>query len=217
MRRRFTISGNARWQQGNVDAAITNYKNALNIQSNYPDAENNLGSALLQKNEVAQAILHFQKALQLNPGDAQIHNNLGSAEFANAETRMKRSQQFQTAVQLDPHYARAHYNLGNALLQNADPREAIIQYGLALQSNPDDTQTLNNLALVLATCRQDSLRDGSKAVELAQRADQLTHRGNPYILGTLAAAYAEAGRFSEAVTATAQHTPCNWSGNRILR
>ncbi|HTB85025.1 MAG TPA: tetratricopeptide repeat protein [Candidatus Sulfotelmatobacter sp.] len=195
--------GNALWQKGNVDEAITDYQKALNIQSNYPDAENNLGSALLQKNEVAGAMLHFQKALQLNPGDAQIHNNLGSAllQTGNVDEAIK---QFQTAVQLDPNYARAHYNLGNALLQKADPREAIVQYGQALQSNPEDAQTLNNLALVLATCRQDSLRDGSKAVELAQRADQLTHSGNPYILGTLAAADAEAGRFPEAVAA-AQH------------
>ncbi|MGA3164341.1 MAG: sel1 repeat family protein, partial [Verrucomicrobiota bacterium] len=52
---------------------------------------------------------------------------------------------------------------------------------------------------VLATCPQASLRNGNKAVELAQRANQLTGDGNPVVLGTLAAAYAEAGRFPEAV------------------
>jgi len=68
-----------------------------------------------------------------------------------------------------------------------------------LQSNPNDVRTLNNLAWVLATCQQPSLRNGSKAVELAELANQLTQNDNPSILNTLAAAYAEAGQFPEAV------------------
>jgi tetratricopeptide (TPR) repeat protein len=77
--------------------------------------------------------------------------------------------------------------------------EAIVQYQKALQIEPDYAKALNNLAWVLATCPQASLRNGNKAVALAQRANQLTGDGNPVVLGTLAAAYAEAGRFSEAV------------------
>jgi Flp pilus assembly protein TadD len=61
----------------------------------------------------------------------------------------------------------------------------------------------NNLAWLLATCPQAALRNGGKAVELAQRANQITGGGNAVILCTLAAACAEAGRFPEAA-ATAQ-------------
>ena len=57
----------------------------------------------------------------------------------------------------------------------------------------------NNLARVLATSSQASLRNGNKAVILARQANQLTGGENPIILSTLAAAYAEAGRFPEAV------------------
>jgi tetratricopeptide (TPR) repeat protein len=71
------------------------------------------------------------------------------------------------------------------------------------QIKPDIAEVQNNLARLLATCPQASLRNGNKAVELAQRANQLTGDGNPVVLGTLAAAYAEAGRFPEAV-ATAE-------------
>ena len=93
----------------------------------------------------------------------------------------------------------AHNNLGNALLQKGSVDEAITHFQKALQINPDYAEAQNNLAWVLATCPQASLRNGNKAVELAQRANQLTGDGNPVVLGTLAAAYAEAGRFPEAV------------------
>ena len=62
---------------------------------------------------------------------------------------------------------------------------------------------LNNLAWVLAASPDDELRNGAEAVRLAERACELTHHGEPLFIGTLAAAYAEAGRFPEAV-ATAE-------------
>jgi len=68
-----------------------------------------------------------------------------------------------------------------------------------MKINPGDTQALNNLAWVLATWPDALLRDGTKAVALAERAESLTQRRSPVITGTLAAAYAEAGRFADAV------------------
>jgi tetratricopeptide (TPR) repeat protein len=65
----------------------------------------------------------------------------------------------------------------------------------------------NNLAWLLATCPQASLRNGNQAVELAQRANQITGAKNPNFLCTLAAAYAEAGRFSEAVETAQRALP----------
>ena len=61
-------------------------------------------------------------------------------------------------------------------------------------------EALNNLAWVLATSPKAELRNGAEAVRLAERACELTHYGEPLFIGTLAAAYAEAGRFPEAVT-----------------
>jgi len=106
---------------------------------------------------------------------------------------------FQKALQVKPDNAEAHINLGNALYQNGRREEAIVHFQKALEITPGYAEAMNNLAWVLATCPQASLRNGSRAVELAQRANQLAGGGNPVFLGTLAAAYAEAGRFSEAV------------------
>jgi cytochrome c-type biogenesis protein CcmH/NrfG len=65
---------------------------------------------------------------------------------------------------------------------------------------PGNPHLLSNLAWVLATCPQAAVRDGVRAVELAQQAVRLTDGNDPSMLGTLAAAYAEAGRFPEAIT-----------------
>ena len=107
--------------------------------------------------------------------------------------------QFQKALEIKPDYAEAHYNLGNAFLQQGRMEEAIAQFQKALTINPDYVAAQNNMAWVLATCPQASLRNGIKAVGLAERANQLTGGKNPVILATLAAAYAEAGRFPEAI------------------
>jgi len=66
-------------------------------------------------------------------------------------------------------------------------------------NQPGYPEALNNLAWLLAASPQTSLRNGSKAVELAQRANQLTGGENLTVLHTLAVAYAEAGRFGDAI------------------
>ena len=58
---------------------------------------------------------------------------------------------------------------------------------------------LNRIARVLATSRVDAVRNGAEAVRLAERAANLSGARNAEVLDTLAAAYAEAGRFTDAV------------------
>ena len=82
--------------------------------------------------------------------------------------------------------------------------KALAERRESLRSRPDDVALLNDTAWALATNPNASIRNGAEAVELAQRAAQLSDRREPAILGTLAAAYAEAGRFSEAVQTARQ-------------
>jgi tetratricopeptide (TPR) repeat protein len=90
-----------------------------------------------------------------------------------------------------------------AQLRKGQTREAIDSWQQALAIKPDLPQVQNRLAWLLATDPDASLRNGAKAVALAQQANQLTGGENPIILCTLAAAYAETGRYDEA-TATAR-------------
>jgi tetratricopeptide (TPR) repeat protein len=111
---------------------------------------------------------------------------------------------FEEALAIEPNFADAHYNLGNLYLQIGVPQEALTHYQRALETKPDDIQALNNMAWILATWPNSSVRDGVKAVALAEHADSLTSRRNQVIAATLAAAYAEAGRFPEAVRTAAR-------------
>ncbi len=77
-------------------------------------------------------------------------------------------------------------------------------YQQALEIAPQDVLSRNNLAWILATSSDASIRDGAKAVVLAEQAVQLSGGGNPIFLRTLAASYAESGRFSEAIAAAQQ-------------
>src|SRR5262249_13517211 len=106
--------------------------------------------------------------------------------------------QYKQALQIRPNYAKAHINLGYALLEKWQAGEAITHFQKALQISPDDPEIQNALAWLLATSSQASLRNGGQAIELAEKANHLSGGENPLILRTLAAAYAEAGRFDDA-------------------
>jgi tetratricopeptide (TPR) repeat protein len=189
--------GNALLQKRNVDEAITHYQKALQISPDDAAAHINLGNALIKKGSVDEAITHYQLALQIKPDYAEVHINLGNALLKKGSVD-EAIVHYQKALQIKPDSAEVHLNLGNALLKKGSVDEAITHYQKALQIKPDSAKAQNNLAWVLATALQASLRNGHQAVELAQQANQLTGGENPIILRTLAAAYAEAGRFSDA-------------------
>jgi tetratricopeptide (TPR) repeat protein len=190
--------GDALLQKGALDDAIAHFQEALRIKPNDAETHNNLGNALLQRGDVDEAVAQFKKALKVNPDYTEAYFNLGNILLLKGNTD-EAITNFKRALIIKPDYADARNNLGSALLEKGNVAEAIKQFQEALQIDPNHLQTLNNLAWILATIPQDKLRDGNKAVALAQRANQLTGDSNPAILGTLAAAYAEAGQFPEAV------------------
>ncbi len=193
---------NALLGKGQADEAITEFQKALRLQPDFAEAHLNLANLLLQSDRVDEAIPHFRKALQLQPNLVDAHNNLANALLRKGQVD-EAITHYERALSLEPNLAEAHNNLANALLQKGRPAEAVTHYRAAIAARPDNPYLLNNLAWVLATSPQASVRNGARAVELAQQAEHLSGGKDPGLLGTLAAAYAEAGRFKEAV-ATAQ-------------
>jgi tetratricopeptide (TPR) repeat protein len=189
--------------------AIEQYERALQLKPNFAGAYCNLGIALARQGKLSEAVQHFERALQIEPDFAEAHYNLGNAldylgmalaaegQFAEAIRNYRR------AIQANPDRPEIYFHLGMALGQSGRTRDALVQYQEALRLNPELAGALNNLAWILATSSDDGLRNGAEAIRLAERACELTHHDKPLYIGTLAAAYAEAGRFSEAV-ATAE-------------
>jgi protein O-mannosyl-transferase len=184
-------------QEGKLDEAISHFEQALHAKPNFAEAHYNFGIALRQKGELDEAIAQYQMALDINPAFAEARNNLGNAllQKGMADQAMI---EYQKALQINSNYSDAHYNLGNILSQKGRTDEAIAHIQTALQIAPANPIMQNSLAWLLATSAKASLRNGPRAVELARQANALTDGTNPMILHTLAAALAEAGRFSEA-------------------
>jgi tetratricopeptide (TPR) repeat protein len=196
--------GVAVMEQGNFVRAARCFERALKVAgADVPRAflartRNNLGCALLEQGQVPGAISNFESALVSQPVFPQAYYNMGRAFLTNRQPEVA-VDCFQHALAQDPSVAEIHYKLANALALSGRPAAAIAEYSKTLELRPNLDEAANNLAWLLATCSDRSLRDGARAVTLARQASEHSHDQNPIILGTLAAAYAETGQRTEAM------------------
>jgi tetratricopeptide (TPR) repeat protein len=160
-------------------------------------AHNNLGVLLLRRDNVFDAIYYLERGAKLDPLNPENHNNFGSAlrKLGRLEPAIA---EFRKAAELLPKFALYHANLASALTEAGRNDEAIAEYELAVRASPSDAFVTNNLAWLLATKEAPTPKDVERAVEMAERAVALS-KDNPVNTGTLAAAYASAGRFKEAI------------------
>jgi Flp pilus assembly protein TadD len=194
-------------RKGEVSEAIAEYRKVVELRPNDPRVRFSLGSALLRQGELDEAISHFEKALELRSDatdkakrNADVHFNLGNAFFRKRQAD-EAILHFQKAVEARPDFADAHANLGTVLLFQRRSGEAIVEYEKALELAPRSITIRNNLAQLLATCPDLSVRNGSKALQIAQESVQLSAGKDPMSFRVLASAYAENGEFPEAVAA----------------
>jgi len=178
----------------------TLWRHALTLPANddVPGLHDNLGTALDKEGRMDEAMVEYRKALAITPDFANAHNNLGFALFR--KHRLDEAiEEYQAAVESDPSLVIARSNLGNALLRAGRPKEAVEQFEEVLKMDPEHPTALNSLAWVMATSPDASLRNGTRAVALAEQINRITGGKLPECLDTLAAAQAEAGKFDEAV------------------
>jgi tetratricopeptide (TPR) repeat protein len=185
-------------QKGRLDEAIVHFRRAVEIRPDYADAHTALGVTLLRKGQMDEAITHLQRALAIRPERAEDHNNLAGVLWQQSRVG-EAIEHYRKALELRPDYALAHHNLGKLLQQEGQVQEAIAHYQRALEIQPDFAAARGSLAWVFATSPEASLRDGARAVELAQEALRVSGDSNPMLVATLAAAYAEAGEFPRAI------------------
>jgi tetratricopeptide (TPR) repeat protein len=186
--------------EGRDEEALAQLQKAVSLDPELVDARYNLGYALLARGRVGEALDQFQAQVNLLPGDFKAQNNMGTVLLQNGLAAGAIAF-LQKAVEIKPADAQAHYLLGNALYRTGRVAEAIRHYEKAIQLSPDHIEARNDLAWILACDPDPSIRNGARAVALALRADQLSGGQNPVVTGTLAAGYAEAGKFSDAVAA----------------
>jgi protein O-mannosyl-transferase len=189
--------GNALRKKGDSQGAIAAYEKTLSIQARYPAAHYNLGIALEQNGQIDEAIAHYREAALEQPNYPEAYYLLGNDLLQKGRVDDAIAA-YEQALKSQPAFPAAENNIGFALFQKGRPSEGIAHWQNALAAEPDSVDSLNNLAWVLATFPETWIRKGGQALALAKRANQLSGDKNPAILRTLAAAYAENSRFTEA-------------------
>jgi tetratricopeptide (TPR) repeat protein len=182
---------------------MQHFRKAAELIPDNADVQNNLGTVMADQGRTTEALKYFQKALELKPDSAKTHFNLATLFVARGQLD-EAIKHYQQALELMPDFTRARYQFGLVLQTRGKFAEAVAQFEKILELDPKHIASQNNLAWLLATCPDNSVRNGNKAVELAQQAVQLSRGRSPEVLDTLAAAYAEAGRFPEAIETARQ-------------
>jgi protein O-mannosyl-transferase len=196
-------------RRGELDKAVSHFETALKIRSGNSQTRYNLGTALVhtnlanafaRKGRAEEAIMHYQEAIKLRPDYGDTYYNFGSVLFQQGRIN-DAIVQWQKALAIQPNDAAAHTSLGNAFLQKGWPEKAIVDYQKALEIDPREVNARNNMAWVLATSSDASIRNGAMAVSLATQAVEISGGKDAIFFRTLAASYGECGKFADAIAA----------------
>jgi len=187
-------------EAGQLDAAIDHFRRSLALNPQSASTHYSLGYALALQLRRDEAIASFRDALRLDPDHAEAHNNL-AAMLQLGGRADEALEHYRRAVALRPDNVEARANFGRLLSAQGDERAAASQFRDALAVRDDYPQALAGLAWIEAASADPSLRSPADAVRLAERAASLTERRDLSVLETLAAAYASARRFDEAIRA----------------
>jgi protein O-mannosyl-transferase len=179
------------------------FRHALAVTTNNDVAENNLGIVFLGQGKVDEAISLLQSAVDLRPDNSPAHENLAKALLQKGRVA-DALVHYRKLLELQPDNMEVHNIVGTVLVQQGRVAEGVEEWQKVLAVEPDNGNAMSNLAWVFATSPDQSLRDGPKAVQLAEDAARISGSRMPILFRTLAAAYAESGRFPEAVQAAQQ-------------
>ena len=180
------------------DKAIRDYDEALRI--NPFDALTYLDRGVAWKGKKAfdKAVADYSEAIRLDPKWTDAHYNRANVYKARKEYD-KAIADYSTAIRLDPKNADAYFNRASAYKARREYAKVVGDYYEVLRLEPNDADALDNLAWVLATCPDDAVRDGQKALDCASAACELTDAKSAYFLATVAVAFAEIGKFDLAI------------------
>lgn len=194
--------GTVRQRQGDLAGAIADYSRALELDPQNARAYDARASAKALSGQLDESLADSNEAVRLDPQFAEAFNNRGVTHRLKGDYAAALAD-YSQAIDVYGGYAAALANRGYVRKQLGEFAAAIEDYERAIRQDPDAPGAHNDLAWLLATCRDESFRDASRALELSTRACELTQHANADFLDTLAAAQAAGGAFDQAA-ATAE-------------
>lgn len=185
---------------GQIDKAAEGLSDAERAVDLHPDSDDaiRVWAMLVEKSgQTNQTLKRLQKQVDKNPSDALAPLEMGLL-YAGQHRLGKAIEAYTVALAADSDRPFVRQARADAYLNLGMQKEAIADYEIALKLDPNNSGVLNNLAWVLATSPDDSLRNGPRAIKLALKGCELTEYRQAHIVSTLAAAYAETGDFETA-------------------
>jgi Flp pilus assembly protein TadD len=184
-------------RRNDLTGARNEFDAAVRTDPNNIVAQSNLAFVMALQGRLPEAKSRFQAILRAKPFDAETHLRMANVCKTERKCRSARYH-LQMALRLKPS-TETRLQLAQLCYETGQPREAVAQFRELLRLKPDSAEGLNNLAWLLATCGDERVRDGGEAVRCAKQACKLTEFKESIFMSTLAAAYAESGRFPLAV------------------
>jgi len=185
-------------EMGQPEKAALHFEAVAKLQPNSSAAHDNFGTSLAAAGKLSEAVDQYRQALRLEPDYARAHHNLGQA-LQKLGLLDESLAHLREAVRLDPNNAEVHHSMGSLARARGQISEALDRFRHAVELSPEWVQGLGSLAWLLATAPSPELRNAGEAIRVAERATELTARGDAGILDVLAAAQAASGRFDLAV------------------
>jgi tetratricopeptide (TPR) repeat protein len=190
-------------RQGKVPEAVAEYQEALRLQPAHLNARSNLAAIWVQEGRLADAEAELRQALRTQPDDADLLSKLGlilGLEGKHAEAVSC----YRHALSENPENALNHANLAFSVEVAGQHDEAAVEYGIASRIDPNWPERVRQQAWVLATSPEIGVRNGTLSLHLARLAARGIDKPDCHFLDTLAAAYAEVGRYEDALITVGQ-------------
>ena len=183
--------------QGKFDEALICVQQAIKLMPDCAEAHSNLGIVFKMQGRLDEAADQFRQVLQADPDYTKANYNLGIVLKSQGKLDQAIAH-FERALAEEPDDADAQNNIGDTLGLAGRFDEALAHFRQAVNLKPDYLPALSSIVRILVMHPDPNVRDANEAVLFAERAAKLSEYKNPFVLGTLADAYAAAGRFDKA-------------------
>jgi tetratricopeptide (TPR) repeat protein len=193
--------GNAQLVDGRIDEAEKNFKAAISFRPGWAPPRIGLLGVIMARGQIEEALLGYQAELALDPDDVGLSGRYGIAlglvgRYAEARIHLA------PALAENPGVAELQRGMSDIEAALGNPAASVQHAREALRLSPDYTDAANNLAWTLATCYDPAIRNPAEAIALIEK--KALESGDPYLLDSLAAAYAASGNFDRAITAASR-------------
>jgi tetratricopeptide (TPR) repeat protein len=180
--------------------ALEVWKKAVALEPDDARVQSDIAANLFLSGNIDEALEHIRESVRLNPGIAQSHYYLGAFLLKQGHPDQA-VPELETALKIYSRYPSGEATLAAAYSDMGKDSEALIHLRKAIDHDPTQVVTLVDAARILSSSSDPTLRNGAEAVGFAKQANDLTKGSDPDVLDTLAAAYAEAGEYDQALDA----------------